>query len=156
MILEIKIYPDKILKQKAKKVGMVDGEIKKLLSDMADTLYAKRGVGLAANQVGIAKQIILVDIGEGLKILLNPKITSKKGKAVYAEGCLSLPGMEFEIKRPKKIEVEYMDRNGREQKIKAEDLLARAICHEVDHLQGKTILDRLGFFERRKAKKNFE
>ncbi|MBU1102616.1 peptide deformylase [Patescibacteria group bacterium] len=157
MIREIKTYPNKILKQKAKRVGQIDAEIKKLIDDMAETLYAKGGAGLAANQVGELKQIIVVDIGEGLKILVNPKIIDKKDKAIMIEGCLSLPGYEILVKRPEKIVVEYLDRQGREQKLKASDLLARVICHEVDHLQGKTLLDKLPIFKRwtikRKLKK---
>ena len=159
MILEIKIYPTKILKQKAKPVGQIDAEIKKLIDDMAETLYAKGGAGLAANQVGGLKQIIVVDIGGGLRVLVNPKIIDKKGKAIMIEGCLSLPGYEINVKRPQKIAVEYLDRRGREQKIKASDLLARVICHEVDHLKGKTLLDKLPIFKRwaikRKLKKVF-
>ena len=148
MILEIKIYPTKILKQKAKPVGQIDAEIKKLIDDMAETLYAKGGAGLAANQVGELKQIVVVDIGNDLKALINPKIVDKKGKAVMVEGCLSLPGYEISVKRPQKIEVEYLDRRGQEQKLRASDLLARVICHEVDHLQGKTLLDKLPIFKR--------
>ncbi|TSC53862.1 MAG: peptide deformylase [Parcubacteria group bacterium LiPW_39] len=153
MILEIRKYPDKILKKKAKPVGQIDAEIKKLIADMIETLYAKGGAGLAANQVGELKQIAVVGIGEGLNIFINPKIIDKKGKVVATEGCLSLPGYEFEIKRPQRIVVEYLDKKGREQKIKASDLLARVICHEVDHLQGKTLLDKLPIFKRLIAKR---
>jgi len=101
-----------------------------------------------------------VDAGEGLKILINPKITSRKGKAVFLEGCLSFPGLELEIKRPQKISVEFQDRNGQPKTIKTQEFLARAICHEVEHLQGKTFLDRLGWFKRlrikRKLKKEYQ
>jgi peptide deformylase len=148
MIREIKIYPDKILSKKAKPVGQIDAAIKKLIDDMVETLYAKGGAGLAANQVGELKQIAVVGIGEGLNILINPKIIDKKGKVVAVEGCLSLPGYELEIKRPQKIVAEYLDKQGRKQKLKASDLLARVICHEVDHLQGKMILDRLPLLRR--------
>jgi len=118
---------------------------------MVETLYAKRGAGLAANQIGVSKQIIVVDDsrnGGNIKVLINPKIVNKKGSAIMAEGCLSLPGLEFEIKRPEKIEVEYMDKRGQAQKIKANDLLARIICHETDHLNGKTMLDKLPLLKR--------
>ncbi len=157
MVREIKIYPNKVLKQKAKRVGRIDDEIKKLIDDMVETLYGRGGAGLAANQVGELRQVAVIDAGDGLKVLINPKIVSKKGRVVAAEGCLSLPGYELEIKRPEKIAVEYLDKTGREQKIKAENLLARVICHEVDHLQGKTILDKLPLIKRlivkRKLKK---
>lgn len=159
MILDIKTYPDKILTKKTKRVGEFDAATKKLINDMVETLYAKRGAGLAANQVGVSKQIIVVDDsrGEGnVKIMINPKIVRKKGEAIMAEGCLSLPGLEFEIKRPEKIEVEYMDKRGQKQKIKANDLLARIICHEVDHLEGKTMLDRLPLLKRLKFKRKLK
>jgi len=148
MIREIKIYPAKVLSKKAKKVGQIDDEIKKLIDDMVETLYARGGAGLAANQVGELKQVAVIDAGDGLMVFINPKIISKKGRVVAAEGCLSLPGYEFEIKRPEKIFVEYLDKTGQAQKLKAEELLARIICHEVDHLQGKTILDKLSMIKR--------
>lgn len=156
MILEIKKYPDKILTHKAKRVVKIDEETKKLISDMMETLYAQRGAGLAANQVGVSKRILLADDSRGngnVMVLINPKIIRKKGVEIMAEGCLSLPGVELEIKRPAKIEVEYLDRQGREKKIKAEQLLARIICHEVDHLEGKTMLDRLSLLKRLKLKR---
>ena len=153
MILEIKTYPDKILNQKAKKVGEISAEIKKLIDDMVETLYAKHGAGLAANQIGVAKQIIVIDMGDGLRIFINPKITGRKGAAIMEEGCLSLPGVWLPVKRPTKIEVEYKDKNGQIKKIKAQDLLARAICHETDHLKGKTMLDKLPLMKRIKIKR---
>ena len=180
MILNIKIYPAKILIKKAKKVGEIDVDTKKLIDDMVETLYARRGAGLSANQVGESKQIIVVDDSRGggnVKILINPRIVRKKGAVIMAEGCLSLPGLEFEIKRPAKIEVEYyalakkdktrLRSNGasagpafsdkienfEKKRIKASDLLARIICHEVDHLDGKTMLDRLPLLKRLKIKR---
>ena len=156
MILDIITYPDKVLTKKTKRVGVVDAATKKLIDDMVATLYANRGAGLAANQVGESKQIIVVDEsrGEGkVKVLINPKITRKKGAEIVIEGCLSFPGLELEIKRPVNIEIEYLDRNGREKKMKAEQLLARIICHEVDHLDGKTMLDRLPLLKRLKMKR---
>jgi peptide deformylase len=159
MILDIKTYPAKILTKKAKKVGDIDIETKKLISDMVQTLYARGGAGLAANQVGVLKQIIVVDETKernSVKIFINPKIINKKGEVVFIEGCLSLPGLEVEVKRPQKIEVEYLDRRGRQQKIKAEHLLARIICHEADHLNGKTLLGKLPLLKRLKAKRQLK
>ncbi|MBU2036905.1 peptide deformylase, partial [Patescibacteria group bacterium] len=153
MILDIKTYPDKALAKKTKLVGEVNAEIKKLIDDMVETLYARRGAGLAANQVGESKRVAVVDDGQGLLILVNPKIIKKKGETVMAEGCLSFPGVQLEIKRPEKIEVEYLDKNGQLKKLKTQDLLARVICHEVDHLDGKTMLDRLPLLKRLKMKK---
>jgi peptide deformylase len=156
MIREIKTYPNKILKQKAKRVGALDDEIKKLVDDMVETLYAKGGAGLAANQIGELKQVAVIDAGDGLRVFINPKIVDKKGKIVSTEGCLSLPGYEFDIKRPQKIFVEYLDKSGQAQKLKAEDLLARVICHEIDHLQGKTILDKLPMLKRLVVKRKIK
>jgi len=156
MILEIKTYPNKVLTRKTKLVGEINAEIKELVDSMVETLYAKRGAGLAANQIGVSKQIIVVDDSRGggnVRVLINPKITRKKGSVAMVEGCLSLPGLELEIKRPEKIEVKYLDKRGQAQKIKASDLLARIICHEVDHLEGKTMLDRLPLLKRFKLKR---
>ena len=153
MILDIKTYPDKILTKKTKRVGVVDDAIKKLIDDMVATLYAKRGAGLAANQVGADKRVAVIDAGDGLLVLINPKITNKKGSEIMAEGCLSFPGLELEIKRPAKVEVEYLDKSGQKRKIKVSDLPARVICHEVDHLEGKTMLDRLPLLQRLKLKR---
>lgn len=152
MILDIIKYPNKILTRKTKRVVKVDEETKKLIDDMVETLYAKKGAGLAANQVGVSKRIAVVDDGQGLVVLIDPKITKKKGEASMAEGCLSFPGLEIEIKRPEKIEVEYLDKKGQQKKIKASDLLARIICHETDHLEGKTMLDKLPLVQRLKLK----
>lgn len=183
MILNIKIYPAKILTKKAKRVGEFDAATKKLIDDMTETLYARGGAGLAANQVGVGKQIIVVDDTRdrsNVKILINPKILQKKGSVVLAEGCLSLPGLEIEVKRPEKIEVEYYAlakkdktrfrsngasagpafsdkiENFEKKRIKASDLLARIICHEIDHLNGKTLLDKIGWWQRRKIKKQLK
>lgn len=156
MILDIVKYPNKILTRKTKRVVKIDEETKKLIDDMVETLYAKNGAGLAANQVGISKRILVADDsrGEGnLIVLINPKITSKKGQQILEEGCLSFPGLWLEIKRPSKIEVEYTDKNGQRKIIKASDLLARIICHEVDHLEGKTMLDKLPLLKRLKMKR---
>lgn len=153
MILEIKTYPARILTKKTKRVGEIDDATKKLIDNMVETLYANKGAGLAANQVGVSKQIVVVDDGSGLLVLINPKITQKKGADILVEGCLSFPGLEIEVKRPTKIEIEYKDKNGQHKKIKAQHLLARIICHEIDHLNGKTLLDKLSLLERLKVKR---
>jgi len=153
MILDIVKYPNKILTKKTKRIGAVDAEIRKLIDDMVETLYAKRGAGLAANQVGELKRVAVVDDGQGPVVLVNPKIIRKRGETIMAEGCLSFPGLQLEIKRPEKIEVEYLNKNGQPKKTKASDLPARIICHEVDHLDGKTMLDRLPLLKRLKMKR---
>lgn len=160
MISDIIKYPNKILTRKTKRVVRVDDEIKQLITNMIDTLYAKRGAGLAANQIGADKQILVADDSRGgggnVIVFINPKITKKKGSITMAEGCLSFPGLEIEVRRPAKIEVEYMDASGREKKIKADDLLARIICHETDHLNGKTMIDTLPLFKRLKIKRQLK
>ena len=159
MIFDIIKYPNKALTRKTKRVVKVDDETKKLIDDMVETLYAKRGAGLAANQVGVSKRILLAGDSRGngsVMVLINPRITKKKGAEIMTEGCLSLPGLELEIKRPAAIEVEYLNRQGRPKKIKASDLLARIICHETDHLDGKTMLDRLSLLKRLKLKRQLK
>ena len=107
---------------------------------------------MAANQIGLDLQLAVVDAGDGLKILINPRLIKAEGQADEEEGCLSFPGVFFRIKRPKAIEIETQDRMGRPIKIKAEGLEARAICHEIDHLNGKLIIDRIGWWQRLKYK----
>lgn len=155
MPLEIKTYPAKILRQKAKEVGEVTDEIRKLASFLVQAMYQHQGIGLAANQIGLDLQLAVADAGNGLKILINPKIIKAEGQTEEEEGCLSFPGTFFKIKRPKIIEMETLDRMGRPIKIKAQDLEARAICHEIDHLNGKLIIDRIGFWQRMKYKLGF-
>lgn len=157
MILKILTYPNKILTTKAKSVGEINAEIKKLINDMTETMYAAPGVGLAANQVGISKQIAVLDDGKtGLKVLINPKISQEQGKQTGPEGCLSLPGVEIEIKRPEKLVVDYLDKNGQPQTLKAAGLLARIICHESDHLNGKLIISRAKLWQRLKYKRQLK
>ncbi len=114
-----------------------------LLDDMADTMYKAEGVGLAAPQVGILRRICVVDIGEGLIELINPVITEKSGSQKGSEGCLSVPGRFEEVERPMKVTVKAQNRNGENIEIKAEGFLARAFCHEIDHLDGKLFIDRI-------------
>ncbi len=147
---EIKKYGEAILRKKTKEVGEVDDEIRKLISFMVQAMYEANGIGLAANQIGLDLSMAVLDAGNGLKILINPKIIKSEGEQKDEEGCLSFPGVYFNIKRPKYVEVEALDRFGKLQKIKAQDLEARAVCHEVDHLNGKLILDRIGFWQRAK------
>jgi len=151
-MIEIKKYGEPILKKKTKSIGEVDDEIRKLISFMMAATHEAGGVGLAANQIGLDLNMAVVDAGNGLKVLINPKIVKMEGEQIDEEGCLSFPGVYFKIKRPRYIEVEALDKFGNLQKIKAWDLEARAICHEVDHLNGKLILDRIGFLQRLKWK----
>ncbi len=147
-ILNIKKYPDKVLRKRCKEVQSIDGEIKRLLDDMAMTMYAVNGVGLAATQVGLDMRIIVIDIGDGLMKLINPKITKKEGTSVMEEGCLSVPNVYVKVKRSAKIVVSALNIDGKQELIKAEGLLAHAFGQEIDHLNGKLIIDYLPFYKR--------
>jgi len=141
--LKIKVFPDPDLRVKASKVLSVGPAERQILRDMAETMYLNMGVGLAATQVGIAKRMVVIDIGEGLIKMVNPLITAKKGSEVSEEGCLSVPGECVTLKRAKYVTVGFLDENGRPSDIRAEGLLAKALQHEIDHLSGKLIVDYL-------------
>lgn len=134
---------DEILRKQAKPVEEIDEKIQILIDDMIETMHASNGVGLAAQQVGILKQIIVIDLYDGNDplILINPKILKTKGEHEVEEGCLSFPNEYATVVRPKEVEVEALDRNGKKFKLKAKDLLAQAICHETDHLMGRLFVD---------------
>lgn len=133
---------DPVLRKISKIVDKVDDKIITLLDDMAETMYDADGVGLAAPQVGILKRVIVIDIGEGVIELINPEIIYEEGSQCDSEGCLSLPGTTEEVIRPAIVRVKGMNREGEEIIIEAEDLLARALCHEIDHLNGILFIDR--------------
>lgn len=139
MALRIIVHePDEVLHQIAKEVPKITPNIQKLLTDMADTMYHAEGVGLAAPQIGILKRVIVVDVGDehGLIEMVNPVILSAEGEQLGPEGCLSIPGINGDVLRHQKITVKGLDRNGREITVEAEDFLARAFQHEIDHLNG--------------------
>ncbi len=142
-IRTIRELGDDVLRKKCRVVEKIDDRILVLLDDMADTLYDSNGVGLAAPQVGVLKRIALVDVGDGLIELINPEIIAESGVQDGAEGCLSVPGKYGNVKRPKKVTVRATDRNGNEFEITGEDLLARAFCHELDHLDGVVFVDKV-------------
>lgn len=151
-MLGIKKYGEPILRKKTKKVENVDDGTRKLASFMIRAMYENGGVGLAANQIGLDLSMAVIDTGNGAKVLINPKITASSGEVIDEEGCLSMPGVFFKIKRPESVEVEALDRYGNLIKINAQGLEARAICHEIDHLNGKLIIDRIGFWQKLKYK----
>lgn len=132
---------DEVLRKKSKPVTDFNQKLWDLLDDMAQTMYHANGVGLAAVQVGILRQAVVIDVGDGLIELINPKIISQKGSQTDTEGCLSCPGQYGRVTRPAKVKVLAQDRNGKEFTIKGEELLARAFCHEIDHLSGKIFKD---------------
>ncbi|MBU3195578.1 peptide deformylase [Clostridium algidicarnis] len=139
----IRIYGDPILRKKSKPVEVVNDRIKILIKDMFQTMYYEDGVGLAAPQVGILKRVVVVDIGEGPIALINPEIISKEGSYIDTEGCLSLPEEQGDVERPQHIKVKALNEEGKEINFDAEDLFARAICHEVDHLDGILFTDKV-------------
>lgn len=148
-ILEIKEYGDPVLREKALPVEEVTPEILNLIKDMTETMYTASGVGLAALQVGVPKRIILVDGEEdGLIVLINPVIIKSEGEIVAEEGCLSVPDIYCQVKRSLKVTIKALNQNGDPIEITKEDLTARALQHEIDHLDGILFIDRIGRMER--------
>jgi peptide deformylase len=136
-------HPDPILREKTISVKKINNNILKLLDDMADTMYDAEGVGLAAPQVGISKRVTVIDVGDdhGLIELINPEIISKTGEQFGPEGCLSFPGLMGDVRRAQKCKVRALNRHGEVFEIEGEDLLARALQHEIDHLNGVLFTD---------------
>ncbi len=140
--VEIRKFDDPILRQKAKPVRRINAAIRKILDDMVDTLHAAKGVGLAAPQIGLDKALVVIDVGEGVIELVNPRIVQAEGTAVAFEGCLSLPGMSGEVPRAERVKVEALDGNGHRTWVEGDGLLARALQHEIDHLDGVLFIDK--------------
>ncbi|UCH50392.1 MAG: peptide deformylase [Chloroflexota bacterium] len=144
-VLNIRVLPDPILRQKAKKVPRVDKSIQQLIDDMVETMRAVSGVGLAAPQVGVPLRVAVIEIpgGDEIITLVNPEVVKKEGERVIGEACLSVPGYQGEIKRSVWVKVKAQDRLGRKIRLKGEELLAQALEHEIDHLDGLLYVDRL-------------
>ena len=144
-IRNIREEGDEILKKKSREVEVIDDKIRELLDDMVETMHKYNGVGLAAVQVGILKRIIVIDLYDekGPIKLINPVIIKEKGEQEVEEGCLSFPNKYAKMIRPKEVTVEALDENGKKVKINAKDLLAQALCHEIDHLNGIVFVDRM-------------
>lgn len=140
-IRTIREIGDEILTKTSKPVSKLTLRTKMLIDDMFDTMYESGGVGLAAPQVGILKQIVVIDIGEGPILLINPEILETEGEQTGEEGCLSVPGKSGVVTRPNYVKVKALDENMEEQILEGEGLLARAFCHEIDHLSGKLYVD---------------
>ncbi len=146
---------DEILRKVSKPVSQINDNIITLLEDMVETMKKNAGVGLAAPQVGVLKRIIVVDVGEGPIRLINPEIISQEGERIGIEGCLSIPDTFGEVSRPAKVKVEGLDKEGNKVTIEAEEILARVLCHEIDHLNGVLFKDKVIRFvdvERKNAK----
>ncbi|MBR7187982.1 MAG: peptide deformylase [Clostridia bacterium] len=139
----VEMGKDDILRKHARKVEKFDKRLGVLLDDMADTMYEADGVGLAAPQVGILKRCVVIDVGEGLIELINPEILWSEGEVVDAEGCLSVPGRRATVARPEKVRVHAQDRKGSHIEVEGEGLLARCLCHEIDHLDGILYVDKM-------------
>ena len=170
MVREIRIYPDEVLKKKAETVTDFNEEIRQIVDDMFETMYKRGGVGLAANQVGILKRIVVIDLhsrkenqGKEQIVLINPEIVTLEGEEIKEEGCLSLPGLYKKVKRAAYAKVKAQNLDGEEFSIEGEGLLARAFQHEIDHLNGIVFIDRLSPLQKRltlekykKLKRNYE
>ena len=133
---QIRIQGDAILEKKCREITEMTPRIKELIEDMLDTMYDANGVGLAGPQVGVLKRIAVIDIGEGLVVLINPVIEQADGEQTGDEGCLSLPGKAGQVTRPNHVVVRALNENMEEYIIEGEELMARALCHEIDHLDG--------------------
>jgi peptide deformylase len=142
MVLRIRTEGSEILRKKARPVASVNRSIKRLAEDMLETMYKARGAGLAAPQIGRDIRLVVMDIGEGPLILVNPKLTSSEGSVVDVEACLSIPGVSGKVARAKRVFVEGLDLDGKTQLLEAEGFLARVIQHEVDHLDVVLFIDR--------------
>jgi peptide deformylase len=177
---KILIYPDPFLRKKCAPVEEIDGEVLKLLDDMAETMYGARGVGLAASQIGVDKRVVVIDIsprnieadeeegeeeegeeeteyeGPGLIELINPEIISSVGQVIAEEACLSIPGFTSDVKRKQRVVIEAYNRGGELMEIEAEELLARVFQHEIDHLDGVLFIDRLSRLKRELIKRKIE
>lgn len=152
-IMQIRKFPDPVLRVKTAKVEAVGPDEQKILDDMAETMYVSQGVGLAATQVGLDRQFAVVNIGDGLIKMVNPVIIRKAGAEAQEEGCLSVPHTTVKVKRAKQITVQFLNEKGDVCQLKAEGLLSRAIQHELDHLSGTMIIDHLNPIKKALAKR---
>ncbi|HKR63321.1 MAG TPA: peptide deformylase [Thermoanaerobaculia bacterium] len=153
MILPIRKYGDDVLRLPAKPVGEIDASLQKLIDDMIDTMYAAPGVGLAANQVGVAKRLMVIDLSVGKRpdecyVFINPEIIEAEGEITEEEGCLSIPDFVEIVTRPERVKLRYLDRHGNEREMWGDGLMARAMCHEIDHLNGTLFVDHLRGFKK--------
>lgn len=163
-MLEIKKYPERVLRQKAAQVESIDGEVQRLIDDMIETMHAAPGIGLAAPQVGVSKRLIVIDVGlreEGeeknpLIVLINPEIINAEGDIESQEGCLSLPDFITNITRAERVLVRGFNREGIPVETEGEGLLARALQHEIDHLDGILLIDRISSIKREFYKKKIK
>lgn len=152
-IAEIRLYGDPVLNSKAADVTEIDGRIASLAETMIETMYEAPGVGLAANQIGVQRRVFVYDIGDGPVTIINPQIIESDGEWTYEEGCLSVPGLSWEITRPNQIHLVGYDLDGNEISIETQEFEGRVFQHEMDHLDGVLLLERLDEDQRKAAKK---
>ena len=142
-IRQIRYSKDPILRKVSREVSEISERIEILLDDMVDTMYKYEGAGLAAPQIGGLRRIAVIDIGEGIIKLINPEIIEEEGENIDVEGCLSVPSRAGTVKRPERVKVKYLDEFGKEKTIEGTGLLAKALCHEIDHLNGILFIDKM-------------
>ncbi len=160
-VLPIRIYPDPVLRVKCRDVTEFDAGLRKLAADMIETMHAAPGVGLAASQVGLDIRIAVVDLSVGedpkqVYVVVNPEVVHKEGSEVAEEGCLSLPGISDKVDRPTKVRIRAVDVEGKAIEIEADDWLARAFCHEIDHLDGVLFTDHLRGLRKERARRQLK
>lgn len=157
-VLPIRIHPDPVLRVRCREVSEFDAKLRKLASDMIETMHAAPGVGLAAPQIGLDTRIAVIDLSVGedpkqVYVIVNPEIVFRDGSETAEEGCLSLPGITDKVERPTSVIVKAQDLEGKPVEIRADDWLARAFCHEIDHLDGVLFTDHLRGLRRERAKR---
>lgn len=160
-ILPIRIYPDPVLRVQCPQVDEFDGNLEQLAADMIETMHAAPGIGLAAPQVGVETRLAVVDVSVGeiekeLHVLVNPELLEEHGQIIDVEGCLSIPEVTDKVTRPEKIRVRAQDLAGKSYELEVEELAARAICHEIDHLNGVLFVDHLTGLRRERAKRRLK
>jgi peptide deformylase len=160
-VLSIRKYGDDILRKPAEPVTEFDDALQKLIDDMADTMYAAPGIGLAANQIGIARRLMLIDLSVGKRpgemyVFINAEIIETEGEITEEEGCLSIPDFVEVVTRPERVKLRYLDRHGEQREMWGEGLMARAMCHEIDHLNGTLFVDRLRGLKRDRILKKIQ
>ena len=152
-VLAIRKYGDDVLRLPAEPVSEIDASLQTLIDDMIQTMYAAPGVGLAANQVGVAKRLMVIDLSVGKRagechVFINPEIVESEGEITEEEGCLSIPDFVEVVTRPERVKLRYLDRNGEQREMWGDGLMARAMCHEIDHLNGTLFVDHLRGFKK--------
>jgi peptide deformylase len=152
-VLPIRKYGDDVLRQPTEPVAEIDASVHKLIDDMIETMYAAPGVGLAANQVGVSRRLMVIDLSVGKRpaecfVFINPEIIDAEGEITEEEGCLSIPDFVEIVTRPERVKLRFLDRNGTQREMWGDGLMARAMCHEIDHLNGTLFVDHLRGFKK--------